>query len=80
MIVKRNGKYLVRAADGHGGRLTGQTFKTKREADAYADEMWQQIRKASTSRPNASQPSPKRRRSGFRPRAIAAREPQPTIA
>jgi len=40
MIIKRsNGTYLVRPADGHGGRLRGQTFKTKRAADAYKDEM-----------------------------------------
>jgi hypothetical protein len=46
MIIKRsNGTYLVRPADGHGGRLLGQTFKTKRTADAYEDEMNQQIRK-----------------------------------
>ncbi len=46
MIIKRsNGTELVRPADGHGGRLPGQTFKTKRAADAYADEMKQQIRR-----------------------------------
>ncbi|MGA8641398.1 hypothetical protein [Candidatus Binatus sp.] len=69
---------MVRAADGHGGRLPGQTFKTKRAADAYEDRFGSRSAGANTSRPNAYRPLQKRPRSGFRPRAIAAREPQPT--
>jgi integrase len=44
MIVKRNGKYLSRPADGHGGRLPGQTFKTKGEAKDHEDKCKREIR------------------------------------
>ena len=44
MIVKRNGKYLSRPADGRGGRLKGQTFDTKREAEDHEDKCKREVR------------------------------------
>lgn len=44
MIVKRKGKYLSRPADGHGGRLPGQTFETKREAEDHEAKCKREVR------------------------------------
>lgn len=44
MIVKRNGNYQVRYFDGLGNRPS-KTFDTKREAQAFEDEMRQQLRR-----------------------------------
>src|ERR1035437_2231380 len=79
MIVKRNGKYQVRYFDGLGNRPS-KTVDTKREAQAFEDQMRQELRRGEYIAPKTSRPLARRLQTGSRPRRTVAPGRRPTIA
>src|ERR1035437_9878947 len=79
MIVKRNGKYQVRYFDGLGNRPS-KTVDTKREAQAFEDQMRQELRRGEYIAPKTSRPLARRLQTGSRPGPSVEASLGPAIA